>query len=150
MREEERSRYQFEADEVDNQLEGELDDNLGEIGDAAKKLRALGLAMGRELDTQNSRIDRIGEKATNLDRRMFTNTHRVSFDFFDFRCVSRVLISARSSTKSSSPSVHCFLFGSYTECSKGFPVTLMTSDHYDNTYSPFLRVQSTYQRSIDT
>lgn len=77
IRKEQRSRYQFEASHSDDEIEDELDDNLGEIGDATKRLKALGLAMGQELDTQNQRIDRISEKATSLDNRMFRNTERV-------------------------------------------------------------------------
>lgn len=77
IRKEQRSRYQFEATGSDDEIEDELDDNLGEIGDAAKRLKALGLAMGGELDTQNQRIDRISEKATSLDNRMFKNTEKL-------------------------------------------------------------------------
>ena len=78
IRKEQRSRFQFEATASDEEIEDELDDNLSEIGDAAKRLKALGMSMGQELDTQNQRIDRIGEKATSLDSRMFRNTERVS------------------------------------------------------------------------
>jgi len=77
MRKEQRSRYQFESTGSDDEIEDELDDNLGEIGDATKRLKALGMAMGQELDTQNQRIDRIGDKATSLDNRMFKNTERL-------------------------------------------------------------------------
>lgn len=76
-RKEQRSRYQFEASQSDNEMEDELDDNLNEIGDVTKRLKALGTAMGQELDTQNQRIDRIGEKATKLDNQMFRNTERL-------------------------------------------------------------------------
>ena len=79
MRKEQRSRYQFEATGSDDEIEDELDDNLDEVADATKRLKALGMAMGQELDTQNQRIDRIGEKATSLDNRMFRNTERVNF-----------------------------------------------------------------------
>ena len=77
IRKEQRSRYQFEATGSDDEIEDELDDNLGEIGEATKRLKALGLTMGQELDNQNQRIDRIGEKATSLDNRMFRNTEKV-------------------------------------------------------------------------
>jgi hypothetical protein len=79
IRKEQRSRYQFESTNSDDEMEDEMDDNLNEIGDAAKRLKALGLAMGGELDTQNTRIDRISEKATSLDNRMFRNTEKVKF-----------------------------------------------------------------------
>jgi len=77
VRKEQRSRFQFEGGDSDDEIENELDDNLNEIGDATKKLKALGLAMGQELDSQNGRIDRISDKATNLDDRMFRNTERL-------------------------------------------------------------------------
>jgi hypothetical protein len=76
-RKEQRSRFQFEAGGSDDEIENELDDNLTEIGDATKKLKALGLAMGQELDNQNLRIDRISDKATSLDDRMFRNTEKL-------------------------------------------------------------------------
>ena len=79
IRKEQRSRFQFEATQSDEELEDELDGNLNQVSDATKRLKALGLAMGQELDTQNTRIDRIGEKATSLDNRMFKNTEKVSF-----------------------------------------------------------------------
>jgi len=77
VRKEQRSRFQFEASPSDDELEDELDDNLDEVGEATKRLKALGMAMGQELDTQNTRIDRISEKATSLDNRMFKNTERL-------------------------------------------------------------------------
>lgn len=78
VRKEQRKRYQFEADEEDDQLEDEIDDNLDEIMDVTKRLKALGTAMSGELDTQNSRIDRITNKTDGLDQHLFTNTQRVS------------------------------------------------------------------------
>lgn len=78
MRKEQRSKYQFESTQSDEEAEDELDDNLGEIGEMAKRLKSLGTAMGQELDNQNHRIDRINEKATSLDNRMFRNTERAS------------------------------------------------------------------------
>ncbi|KAF7320314.1 Protein transport protein [Mycena kentingensis (nom. inval.)] len=76
-RKEQRKRYQFEATASDDELEDEIDDNLDEIGDAAKRLRALGLAMGQELDSQIQRIDRIDQKTVNLDNRIVRNTDRL-------------------------------------------------------------------------
>ncbi|KAI0801299.1 hypothetical protein C8Q74DRAFT_1190599 [Fomes fomentarius] len=78
VRKEQRKRYQFEADEEDDQLEDEIDDNLDEIMDVTKRLKALGTAMSGELDTQNARIDRITNKTDGLDQHLFTNTQRVS------------------------------------------------------------------------
>ncbi|PPR06876.1 hypothetical protein CVT24_011566 [Panaeolus cyanescens] len=72
-----RSRYQFEATASDDEMEDELDGNLDEIGDIAKRLKAMGTAMGQELDNQNKRIERIDGKAVGLDNRLFRNTERL-------------------------------------------------------------------------
>ena len=77
LRKEQRQRYQFEATASDDEIENELDDNLDEISDVAKRLKALGSAMGQELDNQNNRIERIEEKTVSLDNRVFRNTERV-------------------------------------------------------------------------
>ena len=77
LQREQRKRYQFEATASDDELEDELDDNLGDISEATKRLRTLGVAMGEELDKQNSRIERIEEKTVNLDNKVFRNTERV-------------------------------------------------------------------------
>jgi len=81
VRKEQRKRYQFEATASDDELEDELDDNLDGIGDVSKRLKALGMAMGDELDKQNARIDRIGEKTVALDNNIFRNTERVCLPF---------------------------------------------------------------------
>jgi hypothetical protein len=72
-----RSRYQFEATASDDDMEDELDDNLDEIHDAVKRMKALGLAMGQEVDNQIGRIGRIESKTDNLDMRVNRNTERV-------------------------------------------------------------------------
>jgi hypothetical protein len=74
---EQRKRYQFEATASDDEAEDELDGNLDEISDATKKLKALGMAMGQELDNQNNRIDRLDQKTVGLDNKIFRNTERV-------------------------------------------------------------------------
>lgn len=77
-RKEQRKRYQFESNASDDEIEDELDNNLDEIGDMTKRLKALGMTMGDELDKQNSRVKRIEEKTVGLDNRIFQNTERVS------------------------------------------------------------------------
>lgn len=76
-RKEQRKRYQFEAAASDDELEDELDDNLDEISKVTKSLKALGTAMGQELDVQNKRLDVIADKATSLDNGVFRQTERV-------------------------------------------------------------------------
>ena len=72
-----RGRYQFEATESDDELEDELDQNLDEIGTLSSRLNQLGKAMGQEVDSQNSRLQRIGDKATTLDTKIFAGTQRL-------------------------------------------------------------------------
>ncbi|THV01032.1 hypothetical protein K435DRAFT_656121 [Dendrothele bispora CBS 962.96] len=72
------SRYRFEATASDDEVEDEIDDNLDEIGESVKRLKALGLAMGDEVDAQNKRIDVISTKTDNVDNKLFNVTARVS------------------------------------------------------------------------
>ncbi|KAJ6509571.1 hypothetical protein C8R47DRAFT_32858 [Mycena vitilis] len=76
-RKEQRKRYQFESTGSDDEIEDEIDDNLDEIGDATRRLKALGMAMGQELDKQNQRIDLIDQKTVNLDNKIVRNTDRL-------------------------------------------------------------------------
>ncbi|EED77981.1 predicted protein, partial [Postia placenta Mad-698-R] len=76
-RKDQRKRFQFDATASDDELEDELDDNLDEISSITKNLKALGTAMGQELDTQNDRISRITDKADTLDNALFRNTQKV-------------------------------------------------------------------------
>lgn len=86
-RKEQRKRYQFEAGGSDDELEDELDDNLDDISRVTKSLKALGTAMGQELDAQNKRLDVIADKTTSLDNGVFTQTQRVMFPhIFLTRC----------------------------------------------------------------
>ncbi|KAF5349745.1 hypothetical protein D9758_010241 [Tetrapyrgos nigripes] len=70
------SRYRFDATASDDELEDEIDDNLDEVGESVKRLRALGLAMGEEVDRQNVRIDGIAGKVDNVDNKLFNVTSR--------------------------------------------------------------------------
>jgi hypothetical protein len=57
-----RGRYQFEADEEDEQMEQELDENLNEIGDLSKRLNLLARAAGDEVRSQNVKLNQLSEK----------------------------------------------------------------------------------------
>ncbi|KAF8603826.1 hypothetical protein BDV93DRAFT_472698 [Ceratobasidium sp. AG-I] len=72
-----RSRYQFEATASDDELEDELDDNLDEIGDVAKRLKALAVASGQELDAQNARLTKISGQTDQLDTKIVRATDRL-------------------------------------------------------------------------
>ena len=78
IKKEQRKRYQFEANASDDELEDELDNNLDEIGDMAKRLKAIAMTTGDEIDKQIGRIKRIEEKTTSLDNNIYRNTERVS------------------------------------------------------------------------
>ena len=73
-----RSRYQFEATESDDELEDELDQNMDEIGHLSARLNTLGKAMGTEITEQNQRIQRLGDKSTTLDNRIFQGERQAS------------------------------------------------------------------------
>ena len=60
----ERSKYQFEADDEDDQMEDEIDRNIDELSGAAKRLNLLARATGEEVEAQNKLIGRIAEKVS--------------------------------------------------------------------------------------
>lgn len=60
----ERSKYQFEADSEDEDMENEIDNNLDLLHGATGKLKGLALSMGKEVDEQNKHIDRIIQKVS--------------------------------------------------------------------------------------
>lgn len=62
----ERSKYQFEADSEDDEMENEIDSNLDALGHAAGRLNALARATGKEVDEQNKHIDAIIKKVNYL------------------------------------------------------------------------------------
>ncbi|KAF5367235.1 hypothetical protein D9615_010672 [Tricholomella constricta] len=76
IRKGQRKRYQFEATASDDELEDELDNNLDEIGDMSKRLKALGMAMGQELDNQIGRIHQIEGKTDRVEQKIHMNTQR--------------------------------------------------------------------------
>lgn len=127
-----RSRYQFEATASDDEMEDELDENLDEIHDAVKRMKALGITMGQEVDNQIGRIGRIEEKTTNLDNRVWRNTERVS-SLLEYNYVLEpILISSSSSRKFSLPLSSFCLFHAPTEmflilCSSLCSILVMTS-----------------------
>lgn len=54
-----------------------LDDNLDEIHDVAKRLKALATASGQELDAQNSRLTKISGGVDQLDTKIVRATDRL-------------------------------------------------------------------------
>lgn len=60
----ERSKYQFEADSEDDEMENEIDSNLDALSHAAGRLNLLARATGEEVDRQNEHITRISAKVS--------------------------------------------------------------------------------------
>lgn len=58
----ERAKFQFEADEDDEQMEKEIDSNIDALHGAATRLNGLAKATGKELDEQNRHLKRINDK----------------------------------------------------------------------------------------
>ncbi|KAL8785593.1 MAG: hypothetical protein Q9195_008579 [Heterodermia aff. obscurata] len=58
----ERAKYQFEADEEDDDMENQIDANLDELSGAASRLNTLAQATGQTLDEQNRHLRRLNEK----------------------------------------------------------------------------------------
>ncbi|CZR50553.1 probable protein transport protein SEC9 [Phialocephala subalpina] len=73
----ERSKYQFEADSEDDEMENEIDSNLDALGHAAGRLNALARATGKEVDEQNKHIDRIIQKSDRVDDQIAMNRARL-------------------------------------------------------------------------
>ena len=59
-----RSRYQFEADEEDNELEKDIDANLDTLGDVASRLKGLAMATNSEIGSQNEKLNTITDKVS--------------------------------------------------------------------------------------
>lgn len=78
---EERKRFRFtenkEEEDEDDRVEDELDDNLDQLGGVAGRLHALAMAQGQELDSQNSRLDRLNNNAEKLDVRLGRATNNL-------------------------------------------------------------------------
>lgn len=53
----ERSKYQFEQDSEDDEMENEIESNLDALGGAAGRLNALARATGQEIESQNKELD---------------------------------------------------------------------------------------------
>ncbi|GME64678.1 Transporter sec9 [Neofusicoccum parvum] len=73
----ERSKYQFEADSEDDEMENEIDANLDALHGAAGRLKGLASAMGTEVDQQNKHIARITDKTDRVDDQIAMNRARL-------------------------------------------------------------------------
>ncbi|KAA8917102.1 hypothetical protein TRICI_000774 [Trichomonascus ciferrii] len=74
----ERSKYQFEADSEDEDIENEIDDNLDGISAAVGRLNKLAVTTNEEVNRQNDRLDVIADNTDNLDINVHLNTSRLA------------------------------------------------------------------------
>ncbi|KAK5112456.1 hypothetical protein LTR62_004212 [Meristemomyces frigidus] len=72
-----RTKFQFEADSDDDQMEEELEDNLAQLHKGATMVKKLGQAMGKELETQNAHLERISAKTDKVDDHIARNRARL-------------------------------------------------------------------------
>ncbi|KAG0124815.1 hypothetical protein HOY82DRAFT_581695 [Tuber indicum] len=73
----ERSRYQFEADESDDEKEKVIANNLDELGAITGRLKGLAMATSKEVDRQNVQIERIMKKSDRVDDQIAINHNRI-------------------------------------------------------------------------
>ncbi|KAI4163854.1 MAG: hypothetical protein LQ342_002627 [Letrouitia transgressa] len=73
----ERAKYQFEADEEDDEMENEIDANLTALSGAATRLNGLARATGKALEEDNRHLDRINAKSTQVDDQIAMNRARL-------------------------------------------------------------------------
>ncbi|KAM0750809.1 hypothetical protein T439DRAFT_325865 [Meredithblackwellia eburnea MCA 4105] len=74
----ERSRYQFEATESDDEVENEIDGNLDELSGIAGRLKMLATTAGQQVDAQNARLVTITKKVDELDVGLIKSTNRLN------------------------------------------------------------------------
>ena len=74
----ERGRYQFEATGSDEEVEDEIDNNLDEIGGLAGRLKMLAMTAGQEVDAQNHKLGKLGNKVDVLDNNVVRSTARLA------------------------------------------------------------------------
>lgn len=70
-----RSRYQFEADQEDDDIEDEIDSNLDLLGDATARLRAMATGMNDELTSQNRQLNKITKKVDPINEKLMSTTY---------------------------------------------------------------------------
>lgn len=71
-----RTRYQFEADSDDEEVEDEIDQNLEYLHGATLRLKSVGLAINQELEAQSTVVKRIVVQVDSIDDQVALNAHR--------------------------------------------------------------------------
>ncbi|TVY60707.1 Protein transport protein sec9 [Lachnellula suecica] len=68
-----RTKFQFEPDSEDEEMENEIDSNIDALGHAAGRLNLLARATGKEVEEQNNVIDRVIIKSDRVDEQIVMN-----------------------------------------------------------------------------
>ncbi|KAK4052912.1 Protein transport protein S9 plasma membrane t-SNARE [Microbotryomycetes sp. JL221] len=74
----ERQRYQFEATASDDEVEDEIDNNLDEMSNVVGRLKMLATTAGQEVDAQNQKLGKLGNKVDVLDNNVVRSTQRLA------------------------------------------------------------------------
>ncbi|OJD23166.1 hypothetical protein ACJ73_05483 [Blastomyces percursus] len=72
-----RSKYQFEADSEDDEMENEIESNLSAIEGVTGRLNLLARAQGKEIEQQNADLGRIMGKSDHVDDQIVMNSARL-------------------------------------------------------------------------
>ncbi|KAL0637269.1 Protein transport protein S9 plasma membrane t-SNARE [Maublancomyces gigas] len=73
----ERARFQFEADESDDEMERQIGTNLESIADATGRLKGLAIATGREVDRQIVMVQGIRVESDQVEDQIVLNSNRL-------------------------------------------------------------------------
>ncbi|KAK9380506.1 uncharacterized protein V2V93DRAFT_370881 [Kockiozyma suomiensis] len=72
------SRFQFEPDEEDFELERDIDATLDDVSAAANRLNSMAKSLHSELDSQIPRVDRLNKKTQDVEISVHLNTSRLA------------------------------------------------------------------------
>lgn len=72
------TKYMFEGDSEDEDLEVEIDRNLNEIGKISGRLKKIALSQSEEVEKQQSRLNHIENDTDDLDIKLYWNTRRMA------------------------------------------------------------------------
>lgn len=75
---EEASRYQFEQDSEDDEMEMEISKNLDSIANSTKRLQSMARTIGSEVDSQQKRWRKVEQDTDDLEMEVHLNNHRIN------------------------------------------------------------------------
>ncbi|KAK7205831.1 hypothetical protein BZA70DRAFT_277159 [Myxozyma melibiosi] len=72
------SRFQFEPDDEDFELERDIDATLDDVGAASQRLHSMAQSLNSELESQNKRVNKLNEKTQEVEINVHLNTSRLA------------------------------------------------------------------------